>query len=237
MSLKKIHLAGIGAVTLYKRRGNRNLRLRIDHDGQVRVTQPYWLPYKVGEQFAVSKSQWIAAQRGQQAIVPLGQGHMVGKHRLIFVASAQATKVTTRLVDYEVRITHPHTYTATDPTVQLAAQKASLRALRREAVAVLPPRLKELSLKTGLAYTNVTIKQLKSRWGSCSSRQEITLNLFLVQLPPHLIDYVLVHELTHTKVMQHGAPFWEEMERHLPEAKRLRKYMRAYQPALKAEQL
>jgi predicted metal-dependent hydrolase len=56
-----------------------------------------------------------------------------------------------------------------------------------------------------------------------------------MQLPWHLIDYVLLHELTHTKVMRHGAPFWEELERHAPTAKLLRKEINTHRPLLTAE--
>jgi len=53
-----------------------------------------------------------------------------------------------------------------------------------------------------------------------------------MQLPWHLIDYVLLHELTHTKVMRHGAPFWKELERHVPRARALRKEIGSYHPIL-----
>ena len=55
-----------------------------------------------------------------------------------------------------------------------------------------------------------------------------------MQLPWHLIDYVMLHELTHTKVMQHGAPFWRELELHVPHAKQLRKEIGEYHPILSA---
>lgn len=236
MATKTVNLPNIGAVTLHKRRGNRNLRLSIGPDGAVRVSLPYWLPYKAGEQFVLAKTRWIEKHRAQTEITVLQHGHAIGKaHRLHFEPKAMAAKVTTRLAANEVRVSYPEHYAPHDPAVQLAAHKASIRALRKEAELELPKRLHELSLQTGFSYKSVGIKQLKSRWGSCNSAKEITLNLFLMQLPWHLIDYVLVHELVHTKVMQHGAPFWQEMERHLPDAKRLRKYMRAYQPLLKAQ--
>lgn len=235
MATKQVAIPGIGTVTLTKRKGNRSLRLSLAHDGSIRVSLPYWLPYAAGEQFAKSKAGWIAAHR-QPPTAALQHGNSIGKaHRLHFEAQAMATKVTARVAANQVRISHPDTVPAHDQIVQEAAHKASIRALRKEAEQLLPQRLQTLSAQTGLAYRSVGIKQLKSRWGSCTSQQDITLNLFLMQLPWHLIDYVLVHELTHTKVMQHGTPFWEEMERHLPDARRLRKYIRAYHPVLTAQ--
>ncbi len=234
MATKIIEIPEIGAVTLYKRRGNRSLRLSVSADGEIRVSLPSWVPYKAGEQFARSKAEWIVAHRRPQAN-GLAHGQAIGKaHRLHFAPSALATKVTTRLQQNRIEITHPYGLDPAHPLVQKAAQAASIRALRKEAELLLPQRLRDLALKTGFGYTSVGVKQLKSRWGSCSAQQEIILNLFLMQLPWHLIDYVLLHELTHTKVMRHGAPFWKELERHVPRAKQLRREIGNHHPILLA---
>jgi predicted metal-dependent hydrolase len=233
MSTKQISIPDIGTVTLYKRRGNRSLRLSVAANGDIRVSLPYWLPYKAGEQFAISKAPWIAANLKTSSTSSLRHGHAIGKaHRLYFEELPGAVKINARVAANEVRVSYSAPYVTEDPAVQLAAHKASIRALRKEAEALLPQRLAALSAQTGLGYQSVGVKQLKSRWGSCNSNKEITLNLYLMQLPWHLIDYVLVHELTHTKVMQHGTPFWKEMERHLPNARALRKQMGAHQPIL-----
>jgi len=232
MSTKQVSIPNIGAVTLYKRRGNRSLKLSIGANGEVRVSLPYWLPYAAGEQFALSKAEWILLNRGNTGTI-LRHGQGIGKaHRLHFEPQAQAGTVTTRIAANEIRVHYPTDYLAEDPAVQQAARKACIRALRKEAEALLPQRLQALAAQTGFTYKTVGVKQLKSRWGSCSSEQEIILNLFLMQLPWNLIDYVLVHELTHTKIMQHGTPFWREMQKHLPLAKQLRKQINTHQPIL-----
>lgn len=231
MAVKQIEIPGLGTVTIYKRRDSRSMRLSIGADGKLRVTMPMWLPYKVGEQFAASKSQWVDARRAPSR--QLEHGQRVGKaHRLHFEPRLALTRINTRLHDNQVRIIHPPELSHQDAEVQKAARKACIRALRQEAEQLLPGRLQDLSTKTQLDFNSVDVKQLKSRWGSCSSRQEITLNLFLMQLPWHLIDYVLVHELSHTKIMQHGPPFWEEILKHLPNAKELRKEIATHQPVL-----
>lgn len=233
MATKQVRIPEIGTVTLYKRRGNRSLRLSIGATGEVRVSLPYWLPYKAGEQFALSKAVWIAANRPKVHDGTLRHGHAIGKaHRLYFEQTAVASKVSAHVSGNEIRVSFPTAYSLHDSEVQEAARRASIRALKKEAEVLLPQRLQALAAQTGFAYSAVSIKQLKSRWGSCNSQQEITLNLFLMQLPWHLIDYVLMHELTHTKVMRHGAPFWREMERHVPGAKQLRRQMANYQPML-----
>ena len=233
MATKQVVIPQIGQVTIYKRRGNRSLRLSIGAGGEVRVSMPVWLPYRAGEQFAASKAPWIAAQRTEAQPALLQHGQAIGKaHRLHFEQAALATKVQARLAPNEVRVRFPLLASPHEPAVQRAAQRASIRALRKEAEALLPQRLQTLAQQTGFTYADVAVKQLKSRWGSCSSSKEITLNLFLMQLPWHLIDYVLVHELVHTKVMRHGTPFWREFESHVPHAKRLRREIGNYQPVL-----
>lgn len=232
MATRQVSIPDIGTVTFYKRRGNRSLRLSIGSNGEVRVSLPYWLPYKAGEQFVKSKTVWIEANRGKTAAA-IQHGHAIGKaHHVYFEQHPALTKVQARVAANRVHISFPASHSSEDDAVQTAARKASIRALRKEAEALLPQRLQALSSQTGLEFTKVDVKQLKSRWGSCNSDKEIILNLFLMQLPWHLIDYVLVHELTHTKVMQHGAPFWREMERHLPAARSLRKQIGDYRPIL-----
>lgn len=231
MATKQVRIPEIGTVTLYKRRGNRSLRLSIGANGEVRVSLPYWLPYKAGEQFALSKKPWIIDNLPKTETL-LRHGHSIGKAHRVYFETSSGSKITTRIAANEIKIGVPPELSIHDTEAQQAAAKASIRALRKEAEVLLPQRLQALAHQTGFSYASVAVKQLKSRWGSCSSTQEITLNLFLMQLPWHLIDYVLVHELTHTKIMQHGPSFWREMERHLPNARSLRKQMSTYQPIL-----
>ena len=209
------------------------MRLSIAANGDVRVTLPAWTSYKTAEDFVRSKAGWIAAHQRTADRHVLQHGQLVGKaHRLHFEASNATASINTRIVQNLVRVTFPAEHSSESPAVQKAAQTAAVRALRKEANALLPQRLQTLAVQTGFEFASVDVKQLKSRWGSCSSKKEITLNLFLMQLPWHLIDYVLVHELVHTKVMRHGAPFWQEFEKHVPNAKRLRQEIHEFQPVL-----
>ena len=85
-------------------------------------------------------------------------------------------------------------------------------AMRREAKRMLPVMLHELAQRHGFSYSQVKITSAKGRWGSCSSRKNINLSLYLMQLPEHLIRYVLLHELCHTKEMNHGSRFWQMLD-------------------------
>jgi predicted metal-dependent hydrolase len=79
------------------------------------------------------------------------------------------------------------------------------------------PWLKRVSDETELPYSSVSIRQQRTRWGSCSSRGSISLNARLLFLPPQLVTYVLVHELCHTRHLNHSPRFWRLVESYLPD--------------------
>lgn len=221
-------------VTVYKRRTSRHLRLSVTPSGQIRVSVPSWVSYRAGLSFAKSREQWI---RERHSPVPiLRQGQAVGKaHHLRFTGRAGISRSTGRVSETEVLVTYPIDAAFDDPEVQAAAQKACIRALRRQAEQLLPLRLAALAQQYGFTYRSVNVKRLKGRWGSCDQDKNIVLNVFLMQVPWELIDYVILHELTHTKVLRHGAPFWQEIGIHLPHVKELKKRLRNFNPVLASE--
>lgn len=236
MAYKEFQLDEVGPITIYKRRGSRSIRLTLASDGKVKVTIPTWTSYRAGMSFAASKQSWIVQNRPRTiAEMPLREGLAVGKsHRLHFVADATVSRVTTRLRANQIVITYPAYMETSDEAVQTATQKAALRALKAESAKMLQIRLDELAEKHGYTFRSLAVKRLTGRWGSCDQDKNIVLNIYLMQVPWDLIDYVIMHELAHTRVMQHGRPFWDEMERHVPDAKHLRKRLSNYRPILKA---
>ena len=96
----------------------------------------------------------------------------------------------------------------TDENLQNWLRKVIEESLRRNAKSILPSRLASLSKQCGLPYSSVKINSSQGRWGSCSARKDINLSYYLVLLPSHLIDYVLLHELCHTREMNHSERFW-----------------------------
>lgn len=109
---------------------------------------------------------------------------------------------------------------------QATTVRALRRWLRRYALATLAPRLHEASLATGLPYGSLSVRAQRSRWGSCSSRGGISLNRNLLFLPPALAHYVMIHELCHTRHMNHGARYWRLVQRHAPDYRALEQELR-----------
>jgi predicted metal-dependent hydrolase len=99
---------------------------------------------------------------------------------------------------------------------------------------VLSARLNQLAGKYGFTYNRLFIRNQRTRWGTCSSRNNISLNINLLKLPQELQDYVMLHELAHTKHKNHSREFWAEMDKLarrgglVGDAKKLRKQMRNY---------
>jgi predicted metal-dependent hydrolase len=232
MAFKQFQLDDLGVITVYKRKTSRNIRLTVAGNGEVKVTIPAWAPYNAGLAFARDRRSWIVEHQPTQPEL-LKEGQPVGKaHRLHFLPDSTIRTATSRLLGSQITVSYPADETPAQDQVQHVAREACVRALRSEAKKLLHIRLDELTAKYGYSYNSLAIKRLKGRWGSCDQSQNIVLNLFLMQLPWELIDYVILHELAHTKVLQHGPKFWAEMDLHLPRAKHLRKQIHAHQPVL-----
>lgn len=94
---------------------------------------------------------------------------------------------------------------------------------REKARQVLVSRIEEIAKKHGYTYNRVSIRNQKTRWGSCSGKNDINLNMKLVLLPHELRDFIILHELVHTIVKNHGDQFWAEITRVEPNARELAK--------------
>jgi len=99
---------------------------------------------------------------------------------------------------------------------------------RSEARKKLVSRLNELSGQHGFSYNKVFMRNQKTRWGSCSAKNNISLNMKLVRLPDEMIEYVLLHELVHTRIKNHTNEFWTELNRLLGDAKKMDRRLNEY---------
>ena len=80
----------------------------------------------------------------------------------------------------------------------------------------------------GVTVKNITIKNQKTRWGSCSSKGNLNFNYQLYYMPQELMDYVVVHELAHRKYMNHSKEFWAEVKKYCPEYKERKNFLKKY---------
>lgn len=104
-----------------------------------------------------------------------------------------------------------------------------VNAYRKTAKAVLIQKTEEWAGKMGVEYGRITIRQQKTRWGSCSAAGNLNYNWKLILLPEPLMDYVVVHELAHRREMNHSKRFWAVVEKELPDYIQLRRRLRDYE--------
>lgn len=102
------------------------------------------------------------------------------------------------------------------------------KKFRQAAKKYIPQRVAYYHQITGGTYTNITIRNQKSRWGSCSSRGTLSFNYRLMLAPPEILDYVVVHELCHLHHMNHSKEFWLMVESILPDYKNAKRYLKEH---------
>ena len=101
-----------------------------------------------------------------------------------------------------------------------------IRALTDKALQVIPDRVRHYAALMGVSYGRITIRNQKSKWGSCSAKGNLNFNCLLMLCPPEVLDYVVVHELCHRKEMNHSPKFWAEVEKYAPDYKTQRKWLK-----------
>ena len=111
-----------------------------------------------------------------------------------------------------------------EPTEKLTREKVI--ALAEEALKIIPARVEYFAKVIGVTYGKITVRNQKTRWGSCSSKGNLNFNCLLMLAPPEVLDYVVVHELCHRKQMNHSKAFWLEVEKVLPDYKEARKWLK-----------
>lgn len=103
-----------------------------------------------------------------------------------------------------------------------------LHELAEQALAVIPKRVAYFAEKMGVTYGRITIRNQKSRWGSCSSKGNLNFNCLLMLAPPEVQDYIVVHELCHRKEMNHSVRFWCAVEKIMPDYREQEKWLKTH---------
>lgn len=181
----------IGEVKYVQNRRAKNLSIRINRQGKLRVTVPAYVSMKRAEAFLMTRKEWVLAKL--QEIM-----HAAEPFRL----PVAGDRVDIRGKEVEVILQRG----------EQSGEEALWRILRKEAGDYLPERLQVLADKHGLNYSGVKIRQMKTRWGSCTAKNSINLNSWLMMLPDHLSDYVILHELVHTRHRDHSRRFWDALD-------------------------
>ncbi|MBS2210040.1 M48 family metallopeptidase [Carboxylicivirga mesophila] len=186
--------------------------------------------------FLHEKRQWVLQQRSrleekeQNLTIFDEQTQFRTRSFALKIEQHQQPKVRLQLQNGLLHISYPSHLPVRSPEIQKTIRFGIEEALRLEAKRFLPGRLSWLAQQHNISFRNVTIKNLKTRWGSCSATNNINLNLHLMRLPDQLIDYVLLHELCHVHEKNHGPHFWARLDIMCKgKARELDKAMKDYQ--------
>lgn len=106
--------------------------------------------------------------------------------------------------------------------------KIQIRNLAERASQVIPPKVEKYAQILQVSYGRITIRNQKTRWGSCSSKGNLNFNCLLMLAPDEVIDYVVVHEVCHRKEMNHSPAFWELVEHMLPDYRKQKEWLKIH---------
>jgi predicted metal-dependent hydrolase len=234
MSSKQIQIGDVGNIQLVKSRRAKHISITIKPFKGVRVSVPLQVSFAEAEHVVQNKIDWI--QKHQQKINIVEEKRTIfdertdfctKKHKLI-IRQTYGKKIYGSISDGEIKIYFPEYLRVENNSVQIFIRKVIEEALRIEAKQFIPARVKELAAKYNFKYNKVFIKNIKSRWGSCSKKGNINFSLHIMLLPEELIEYVILHELVHTTEHNHSKNFWAKLDKIYGNSKTIDRKLRNY---------
>ena len=175
------------------------------------------------EKLILKKAKWIidkldlVSSIGDEAIVTGSRIQYLGRRYYVEIFETNdSDEVLIDFTESKFRVSLPKHLNS-----QASIQQAFHDFLKVKAEEKIAPRLRKWSKTTGLEFNQLKFMQLEKRWGSCTPSNNIIINVEAIKLPFSLIDYLIVHELVHTKVKSHSKEFWAELSKHIPNWKEL----------------
>ncbi len=232
---KIVLIPEVGEIKITRRKQCRRLCISVNMQKRVSISIPLRVSFSEGEKFLLEKLPWI-----KQNIIKIDS--ITSKNNIQY---NENLNLSTRSRKFEILkenrnnfklLVKPESYAIICPeNIDLGLSNNKLiisriikKCMRFEASEYLPVRIKELSENIGLNVTSVRINMARTRWGSCSFKNNINLNASLIMLPEELSDYVMLHELAHIKHKNHQQQFWNYLEKICPNAKIKAKKLRNY---------
>ncbi len=215
---QKIDIPGLGPILIRLSAKAKRISIRLKPFAGTTVIIPKNGDIKEGIRFLHEKKDWIKTnlkklEEKEQKLTLFNENtKFKSRSFTLQIQKHQSNNVRLQLKNGLLQVFYPVHISVSNPEVQKTIRYGIEEALRLEAKRFLPGRLAWLAQQHNIKFNNVTIKNLKSRWGSCSAINNINLNLHLMRLPDQLIDYVLLHELCHVHEKNHGPHFWTRLD-------------------------
>ena len=212
---------------LWRRSGRRtrSMALKVDKQGQLIAMTPLTTRVSELKQLVLKRDTWIREHLAQHRQLQATKLETMGQS-LWFMGEQLSVE---NLVGAKERIEHVPGLIILKSRQALDRNALDLRLrkwLRAQAELVLLSSVDSLSQRTGLHGSGLKIKAYTARWGSCRYDGLIQLNWKLIQTPPEVIEYVVLHELCHLRHFNHSASFWRQVGQHCPDYKIRRKWLK-----------
>jgi predicted metal-dependent hydrolase len=227
LAATKVSLEGIGSVTIIRRRGLKNISLRVDHSGTVRLNLPWFVPKATGLLFVSKKHEWIKHQLSKKVVWT--DGHEISGVRLNIVETDKSRSSFT-YYGGTLAINVPKKYDSAEKQEKINKILTSFLKTKTEEIVI--PKVNLIGAQHDCNIKSVSVRKLKSRWGSCDHKGNITLSLYLYTLPEDLWSYVICHELAHLQELNHSTRFWKRVEAMYPDYKTARKTLKNHSPGM-----
>lgn len=222
-----------GTVTIRRSAKASHIRIRVAPDGKLRASLPLYAPLFLVKRLIKNSRSQLRALLGEHHGDTTYQNSMtIGKSHTLLIRVKPDAKPSATHHGQQIIATIPYEENIQESSTIRIIRDAVIDALRLEAKSHLPKRLAYLARQYGFSYSKVRFSHAGSRWGSCSSNGTISLNIALMKLPFELIDYVLIHELSHTVEMNHSDAFWKLVASADPHFKLHRRQLKQESPSI-----
>ena len=222
-----------GEIKIRKNKLARSVKLSVGVDGNLRASIPYYSPeFAVRRLVNGSRDEIRKMLATHNAKNSYQDGDLIGKTHTLFLRKFSGEEIKISNEGNQILVQIPQELAFENPLVQSEIRKTVSKILRKQAKAYLPRRISFLAEKYGFSFEKLRFSHTGTRWGSCSSSGTISLNIALMNLPHHLIDYVIIHELCHTRQMNHSSKFWQEVEKYCPDYKKYIQEIKQFSPSI-----
>jgi len=236
---QSLYFDDIGEIIVRQSKRSKRMRMTVKPLQPLNISIPYGTKPKTLKKFIFDNKEWIIQNLEKvkttesKRTVFLPETEFRTKYReLKLLPILKTGKPQFQLKKHTLIVRYAENTDISKALYQEMIREAIEETLRSEAKYYLPLRVHELAEIHNFRVNKITVRKAKTRWGSCSTQNNISLNIHLMRLPDRLIDYVILHELAHTIHKNHSKAFWNFLEEICPNSKQKNRALNEYSPVI-----
>lgn len=231
--MSKIYDEEFGTIVIRRNIKSSKVQIKLSSSGTLSASLPKYAPlFLVKRLVKNSRNEIRNLIDLQKSKIKYFNGMKIGKSHYLLIKYDEKNIFKVSRDDQKILVHCKEENDLYHPIHNEKIKKSIIEALEIEAKSYIPTRVRYLADKYSFNYSKIRLSKASGRWGSCNNSGTISLNIFLMQLPFELIDYVIIHELAHTKQMNHSHDFWHIVENINPQYKKHRKILKSHNPSI-----